>query len=147
MTISYHFLLNLTPLTATNPAVRLASLELVQGGLRHATLVFNGLRHKPLENARFLGKNQRYGKFRLKKCYGKIHGTKWKWRMCLMTPEGGRMAAADLFHQSCSVVEPPWVKCESQSGKHSAQRKVRCPDVSCWISHRMVQHFGTAVLI
>ena len=63
MTISYHFLLNLTSLTATNPAVRLASLELVQGGLRHATLVLN---------ARFLGKNQRYRKFRFKKCYGKI---------------------------------------------------------------------------
>jgi hypothetical protein len=54
-----------------------------------------------------------------------------------MTPEGGRMAAADLFHQSSSVVEPPCVKCESQSGKHSAQRKVRCRDVSCWISHRI----------
>lgn len=53
MTISYHFLLNLTQLTATNPAIRLASLELVQGGLGHATLVFNGLRHKPLENAPF----------------------------------------------------------------------------------------------
>ena len=55
---------------------------------------------------------------------------------------------ANLFHQSCLVVELPCGKCESQSGKHSAQkRKVRCPDVSCWLSHRMVQHFGTAVLI